>query len=56
MSVDATIIVDDECKIMTLNQAALTTFGYNRWELVGKNISVLMEPVCFDFVNNIASH
>jgi len=27
-----------------LNQAALVMFGYQRWELIGRNINMLMEP------------
>jgi len=43
-SVDATIVMDRTGIIITLNREALSMFGYNRWEMVGRNVSMLMEP------------
>ncbi|TDG36628.1 PAS domain S-box protein [Pedobacter changchengzhani] len=44
-AIDGIITIDDKGIIEHLNPAALELFGYNRGELVGKNVSVLMpEP------------
>lgn len=44
-AIDGIITIDDKGVIEHLNPAALELFGYNRGELVGKNVSVLMpEP------------
>jgi PAS domain S-box-containing protein len=43
-SVDATFIVSEVGAIVTMNQAGLDLFGYQRWELVGRNVNMLMEP------------
>lgn len=43
-SVDATFIVSEVGAIVTMNQAGLDLFGYMRWELVGRNVNMLMEP------------
>ena len=43
VSVDAMLIINENGFIVTLNRAALTLFGYERWELVGRNVKILME-------------
>lgn len=44
ISVHAIIIIDEYGTIITFNAELLRMFGYNRWELVGKNVNILMEP------------
>jgi two-component system sensor kinase FixL len=43
-SVDATVIMDSTGIVVTLNREALDLFGYSRWQVVGRNVSMLMEP------------
>lgn len=43
-AIDGIITIDDKGLIEHINPAALTLFGYEREELVGKNVSVLMPP------------
>ena len=40
--VDAVIIIDTSCNVCFLNKASEKMFGYNREELIGKNIKQLM--------------
>ncbi len=41
-AMDSVIIINDKGTVKSLNQAAMEQFGYVRWEIVGKNITVLM--------------
>lgn len=41
-AIDGIITIDDKGVIEHLNPAALTLFGYNKGELIGKNVSFLM--------------
>lgn len=43
-AIDGIITIDDKGLIEHINPAALALFGYEREELVGKNVSVLMPP------------
>jgi PAS domain S-box-containing protein len=43
-TIDATFIISEIGAIVTMNAAALALFQYKRWEVVGRNVTMLMEP------------
>ena len=43
-SLDAMFAIDEQCRIQTVNNAAVNQFGWSREELIGENIRIIMGP------------